>query len=120
MLADPVIQAQLFVLNQEHHPRGEERLADGTDLVHGVGRGGRIRLHVGEAVALGLEQLAVFHDRERETWDMLTSHLGGDEVVHFVRFDAERGRRDEDECDTGCEFHRRSMLLIGSGEGLIG
>ena len=70
------VQVQLSLLDELHHRRPGEQLADGAnskDRLFGVDRDAL--LEVGVAVAFGKEQLAVFDDGYGCTGDVILFHL---------------------------------------------
>ena len=73
------------VLNQQHDAGRDELFAGRGDLVNGCRRGRSLELDIREAVTLGLHDLTVLDDGERQARDVLPLHLRPDAVVRAIR-----------------------------------
>ena len=81
VLADRIVDAKAAFPDEQHDAGRDELLADRSDLVDGVWRGGRAALAIGDAVAGDLHDLPVLQHRERQPRDLLPLHLGADVLV---------------------------------------
>src|SRR6476619_1337899 len=84
VFADRVIKAEPAFLDEQHDSRGDELLTDGRDLVDGIRRGRDLAFDTRQAITLGLNDFAVFDHSQGKAWDMLTLHLGLNEVVYWI------------------------------------
>ena len=93
--------------DERHHQRGRELLADRPGLIDRLRTRRNAELDVREPIALGLDDLPVAHDGEREAGDLLALHLGRDEGVDLR---AGRRRRQHGEEDQGSWVRHRGGL----------
>jgi hypothetical protein len=89
-----VVEAQLALVRQPQDQRRREPLADRRDRIRGLGRGGRLRLEVREAVAAGQDRQPALEHRDRHSRDRPARERVGRQRVDGAR----EGEVVADEC----------------------
>jgi hypothetical protein len=71
-------------LREQHDRRGEDRLADGCDLIDRLRLGRRAGFDVRQAVPGGLDEPSVLNHGQRKARDPPVFHLGEEIIVCLV------------------------------------
>ena len=82
---DVLVQGQAARVDQTQCSGCRDRFADRPGLEQGGGFHRRLAAPIREAVALLLDEAALFDDRQGQAREVLSLHHGRDGVVHFVR-----------------------------------